>query len=176
MVTGGREWQPQKNPGNGRMAAGSGPMKQLLLIVAAVALGLWAADVAEAGRYGGRFHGGRTQGGHYHGGRKSSGRFYGGNRYRPYQAAYRGYHLKYGVRFKYGYYYKGRIHRHWTKRYWNADYGCYVYYCPETSCYYYWCAPDDCYYPVTYTPYNTHQFDTPQTDDGFNDEDAHLDS
>jgi hypothetical protein len=68
------------------------------------------------------------------------------------------YHHAHGHRFAHGYYYKGRNHHHWTKRYWHSGYRCYLYYCPDTLAYYYWCAPDNCYYPVSYCPYKTYSF------------------
>jgi hypothetical protein len=49
-------------------------------------------------------------------------------------------------------------HERFTRRRWNADYGCYVYWCPEEECYCYWCEPDNCYYPVFFCPYGRYSF------------------
>jgi hypothetical protein len=68
---------------------------------------------------------------------------------------HRDYVLRFATRFDYGYFYSGREHRHWTYRYYWADYGCECYYCPYTYCWYYWYAPRSCYYPVNYIRYAT---------------------
>jgi hypothetical protein len=60
------------------------------------------------------------------------------------------YHILHGTKFKHGYYFKGKAHRHWSYCYWNACYRCYFFYEPDLSSYYYWCASQNCYYPVTY--------------------------
>jgi hypothetical protein len=65
------------------------------------------------------------------------------------------YHVKYGTQFKFGHFYSGREHYHWSKWFWNYKYGCYFYWCPSTCCYYYWYQPSCCYYPVSYIPYAT---------------------
>jgi hypothetical protein len=62
----------------------------------------------------------------------------------------RSYHETYGTKFKYGYYYKGYDHHHWTYSYWWSKYGCYTYWCPSTSCWYYWYPREERYYPVSY--------------------------
>jgi hypothetical protein len=65
---------------------------------------------------------------------------------------YKDYHLTHGVSFKYGYFFKGKEHYHWSYSCWSERYGCNIYWCPCTCCYYYWCQPYDCYYPVSYCP------------------------
>jgi hypothetical protein len=65
---------------------------------------------------------------------------------------FKDYHLTHGVSFKYGYYYKGKEHHHWSSNCWSERYGCTIYWCPCTCCWYYWCQPYDCYYPVSYCP------------------------
>jgi hypothetical protein len=95
--------------------------------VAAVALGLALAATADAGQRGGAPKGGSNS----HDSRRS-------------------YHEEHGMKFKYGYFYKGHEHNHWTYRYWWGRYGCYTYYCPSTYCWYYWYPKDECYYPVNY--------------------------
>lgn len=63
---------------------------------------------------------------------------------------YHDYHKKHGTAFKYGYFFKGKEHRHWSYGYWNAKNRCYFFYEPGLRCFYYWCAPKACYYPVSY--------------------------
>jgi hypothetical protein len=75
--------------------------------------------------------------------------------YRPhdtYRGDFKDYHLKYGVSFKYGYYYKGKEHYHWSYSCYSERYGCTIYWCPCSCCWYYWCRPYDCYYPISYCP------------------------
>jgi hypothetical protein len=67
-----------------------------------------------------------------------------------------GYKSSSPVKFKYGYYYKGKGHCHWTCSCWDVRYGCIVYYCPVTCVWYYFCDLDDCYYPVEYCPYGVY--------------------
>jgi hypothetical protein len=69
------------------------------------------------------------------------------------------YHKKFGTSFKYGYFYKGKSHRHWTSCYWSKSYGCTIYWCPCTCEWYYWCQPYDCYYPVSYCPTGCYSYD-----------------
>ena len=68
------------------------------------------------------------------------------------------YHVRYGTRFAYGFYYQGYHHTHWSRVYVHPVYGCRVYYDPYTLREYYWCAPALCYYPITYCPYGTYVF------------------
>jgi hypothetical protein len=67
-----------------------------------------------------------------------------------YSRGSRPYHELHGTKFKGGYFYKGKDHRHWTYRYWWKKFGCYTYWCPSTSCWYYYYPREDCYYPVSY--------------------------
>jgi hypothetical protein len=62
----------------------------------------------------------------------------------------RNYHRTHGQSFRYGTYYQGRNHSHWSHYCWWPRFGCYAYYCPSTSCYYYWSETASCYYPVSY--------------------------
>jgi hypothetical protein len=58
------------------------------------------------------------------------------------------------------------LHRlNWTRRYWNLNFGAYLYYNPDDGEYYYWCQPDDCYYPEDYCPYGRYDFDDANNDD-----------
>jgi hypothetical protein len=70
------------------------------------------------------------------------------------------YHMRYGTKFDHGYFYRGREHKHWSSRYFDKRFDCYLYHCPSTQCYYYWCERDVCYYPISYCPYNTYNFGT----------------
>ena len=60
------------------------------------------------------------------------------------------YYKKNGTAFKYGYYFKGKNHRHWSYGYWNARYRVYFFYEPGLRTFYYWNARQACYYPVSY--------------------------
>jgi hypothetical protein len=71
---------------------------------------------------------------------------------------FKDYHLTHGVKFDFGYIYKGFDHNHWSKIYFSNFYGCRIYHCPYTLVEYYWCAWDNCYYPVTYKPYGRFVF------------------
>lgn len=62
------------------------------------------------------------------------------------------YHLKYGHKFKHGYYYKGYKHAHWSHCYWDNRYGTYLYWDRYAKEYYYWHAKHYRYYPVCYAP------------------------
>jgi hypothetical protein len=96
--------------------------------------------------------GGNHLGGGHPGGQARPRGDRGGHRpdgYRPPYTPCRNYHLKYGTKFKGGYYYKGKNHCHWTHKYWWGKYGCYTYYCPSSRRWYYWYQPDDCYYPCS---------------------------
>jgi hypothetical protein len=62
----------------------------------------------------------------------------------------RNYGRTHGRSFRYGTYYQGRNHYHWSHYCWWARYGCYAYWCPSTNCYYYWSETASCYYPVSY--------------------------
>src|SRR4051794_32467068 len=65
-------------------------------------------------------------------------------------SGHKAYHLSHGKKFSHGYYYAGHHHKHWTKKMYWKKYGCYCYWCPDTSCWYYWCAPRDCWFPCSY--------------------------
>ncbi len=114
-------------------------MKRFILSVAAVAMSLALVGAAEAAPRGDRY----GNSGHHDS---------------------RSYHERYGTKFKYGYYYKGHDHHHWTYRYWYGRYGCYCYYCPSTYCWYYWYPTDNCYYPVSYIKTATPVFETAPRD------------
>jgi hypothetical protein len=66
------------------------------------------------------------------------------------------YHLRVGIHFEHGIYYKGRDHFHWTLSRFDARYGCECYWDPYSLAWYYWCEPDQCFYPVTYAPHRTY--------------------
>jgi hypothetical protein len=68
------------------------------------------------------------------------------------------YHLKHGHRFRFGVYYNGFRHFHWSRVYWDARYGTHLYFDPYTAQYYYWCAPHYRFYPVTYVPLGVYSF------------------
>src|ERR1700722_13890984 len=102
-------------------------MRQLILSVAAVTLSVAPAATAEAAQKGGAPKGNASS----HNGSRD-------------------YHLTHGTKFKGGYFYKGKEHRHWTYRYWYGKYGCYTYWCPSTSCWYYYYPREERYYPVSY--------------------------
>jgi len=68
------------------------------------------------------------------------------------------YHLRVGVHFEHGIYYKGKEHPHWALCRYDARYGCDCYWDPCSLTWYYWCEPDVCYYPVTYVPYRTYSW------------------
>src|SRR5262245_27555287 len=60
------------------------------------------------------------------------------------------YHKKYGVKFAYGYYYPGKVHRHWSKSYYSMKWKCTFHYCPYAKAWYYYHAPKKAYYPASY--------------------------
>jgi hypothetical protein len=103
-------------------------MRKIFLSVAAGVLGLTLAGTAEAhnGGHGHRGHGG------YHG--------------------HHGHVHGHGIRFKGGYYYRGRSCHFWTRRVWDSRCHRYQFWSPAYNCYYYWYAPANCYYPVTFCP------------------------
>jgi hypothetical protein len=55
-----------------------------------------------------------------------------------------------GVKFSKGYYYKGRAHYHWSKRYWSPKWRSWFFYDPSVSGWYYWSGARACYYPASY--------------------------
>jgi hypothetical protein len=63
---------------------------------------------------------------------------------------YHNYHLTYGTSFRYGYFYTGRHHHHWSYRVWDGRFGRYHYWDPSVGCYYWWCEADNCFYPIRY--------------------------
>jgi hypothetical protein len=71
------------------------------------------------------------------------------------------YHLRHGKKFRGGYCYCGRHHKHWTHRYWWGRYGCFTYWCPCTLAWYYWYGPDNCYYPVSFIEEAVPQMESP---------------
>jgi hypothetical protein len=81
--------------------------------------------------------------GHYHGYH-----YYGHHYGHGYKYGYG--HGFYGSKFKYGWYFPGKYHYHWSKRWYSPSYKCWFFYCPRTYVWYYWYAPGVCYYPVTY--------------------------
>jgi hypothetical protein len=60
------------------------------------------------------------------------------------------YHLTNGVRFRYGYYFRGPAYAHFAYRTWYGRYHTYCYYYPGTRAWYYWSADRAAYYPVSY--------------------------
>jgi hypothetical protein len=70
--------------------------------------------------------------------------------YKGYAGSYvpvRRYAATYGVKFRYGYYYKGIGHRHWSQRYYSAAWRSWFFFCPATRVWYYWCAARASYLP-----------------------------
>jgi hypothetical protein len=61
----------------------------------------------------------------------------------------RDYYQRHGKRFRYGYYYPGRNHKHWTHRWYSHRHHCYYYWCPSRRCYYFWSGKRNGYYPVS---------------------------
>jgi hypothetical protein len=112
-------------------------MKRILLSAAVVTMSLAFAGTALAGGKSGVSKG-PTGPGHSLGSKSSN---------------FHNYHVKFGTSFKFGNFYRGREHFHWTKWYWNPTYRCYFYWCPSTCCYYYWSEPSCCYFPISYIPY-----------------------
>ena len=76
----------------------------------------------------------------------------------PQQYPTKNYHQLYGTQFKYGTYYPGIQHNHWSQVYFSPFYGCNVFVCPYTMVKYYWCPPANCYYPISYVPFGTYVF------------------
>jgi hypothetical protein len=68
-------------------------------------------------------------------------------------AKFKDYNLKFGTKFQYGTFYKGKHHDHWGQIRFDPRYGCDCYWDPCTLVWYYWCERDFCYYPVSYCPY-----------------------
>ncbi len=62
------------------------------------------------------------------------------------------YHRDHGKRFKYGWWYHGHSHPHWSHHYWDNRYGAYLYFDPGVQVWYWWCTPHYRFYPVTYLP------------------------
>lgn len=62
------------------------------------------------------------------------------------------YYVQHGHRFKYGYWYSGYVHPHWSYHVWDSRYGCFLYYDPGVKVYYYWNPVHYRYYPVSYVP------------------------
>src|SRR5262249_951639 len=52
------------------------------------------------------------------------------------------------VKFSKGYYYKGRTHYHWSKRYWNTKYRTWLFFDPSVRGWYYWSGNQSSYFPV----------------------------
>jgi hypothetical protein len=75
---------------------------------------------------------------------------------------YSNYNQTNGTKFAHGYFYRGRDHNHWSSSRWDSRYGCECYYDPSCSSWYYWCEPACCYYPVSYCPYQTYCWTSPQ--------------
>jgi hypothetical protein len=69
------------------------------------------------------------------------------------------YHLRFGKRFRFGWYYPGFWHRHWSRCVWIPRYRAYCYWDAGTTQYYYWCQPRNCYYPVTYCPTGRYDYE-----------------
>jgi hypothetical protein len=59
------------------------------------------------------------------------------------------YAATYGVKFRYGFYYRGPRHLHWGLRYFSPVWRTWLFFDPCTSVWYYWCGPRVCYLPVT---------------------------
>ena len=65
----------------------------------------------------------------------------------------RNYHRDHGVRYRDGYYYRGRQHDHWARRVWDARHRRYHYWDAGLRCYYHWCPDRRGYYPVDPRPW-----------------------
>jgi hypothetical protein len=57
------------------------------------------------------------------------------------------------VKFRYGYYFPGKLGHRWSKRYYSPAYRSWFYYSPTTLGWYYWNGPRGVYYPAAYLPY-----------------------
>jgi hypothetical protein len=55
-----------------------------------------------------------------------------------------------GTRFSHGFYYVGRIQKHFTERWWDERYETYLYFDPHAHCPYYWCEAHGVFYPIQY--------------------------
>jgi hypothetical protein len=110
-------------------------MQRVFQGVLAVALALMAGGPVEAGN---NANGSAGAGRGSHGGRAHARKVRKPERIR--KRGPRHYHRRHGKRFRYGYYYSGRHHRHWTHRWYSNRY----------RRYFYWCASRTAYYPVSY--------------------------
>jgi hypothetical protein len=63
---------------------------------------------------------------------------------------YRDYFRDHGHRFKYGWYYEGRHHRHWIWSYYNRLWRTTFYFDRALGGYYYWSQNDNRFYPLSY--------------------------
>ena len=70
----------------------------------------------------------------------------------PVNPAFANYHLKNGIRFSNGYFFRGHEYRQFQYRCYSNHYRCWVFYYPPMNCWYYWSAAQGCYYPVSYAP------------------------
>jgi hypothetical protein len=55
-----------------------------------------------------------------------------------------------GVKFTKGYYYTGRAHYHWSKRYWSPRWRSWFFFDPSVRTWYYWSGAQVRYYPINY--------------------------
>jgi hypothetical protein len=55
-----------------------------------------------------------------------------------------------GIKFGKGYYYKGKAHYHWSKRYYSSKWRSWFFYDPSVRVWYYWSGTRTAYYPVSY--------------------------
>jgi hypothetical protein len=46
--------------------------------------------------------------------------------------------------------YKGRNHRHWTRKAYSGRYGCWLWFDPSTGVWYFWAGSRVCFLPVIY--------------------------
>jgi hypothetical protein len=69
------------------------------------------------------------------------------------------YHRTHGREEKWGWYYPGREHHHWSHIAYFPAYCTYLYYEPFLRKYYYWNRPHNAYYPVDYAPDGIYSWD-----------------
>ena len=57
---------------------------------------------------------------------------------------------EHGTKFSHGFYYVGRNQKHFTERWYDAHFECYLYFDPYAQCPYYWCEAHGVFYPIEY--------------------------
>jgi hypothetical protein len=127
--------------------------KTTLFAVALTGIALLASTTALQA-HPGHGHGSRT-GSRSAGYRPSSSRPSYHGSYSTYRSVgYRGtgrYYASHGVKLRSGFYaYKGRFHRHWTRKWYCRSWRCWLWFDPSCDVWYYWSGDRDCYLPVRY--------------------------